>query len=62
MRGFDGYVVDRVGGVGVTCTVHSCWVREYEGLGAEKDVVEKKWSMRIAKVEDRDFPKLMRCW
>ncbi|KAI6679805.1 hypothetical protein NL676_033686 [Syzygium grande] len=39
----------------LTCAVHSCWVREYEGLGAERDAVEKKRSMRIARVQEESM-------
>lgn len=39
----------------LTCTVHSFWVREYEGLGAERDAVEKKRSMRIARVQEESM-------
>lgn len=35
----------------MTCAVHSWWVREYEGLGMEKKAMEKKRSMRAAKVQ-----------
>ncbi|KAF7847289.1 hypothetical protein BT93_L3116 [Corymbia citriodora subsp. variegata] len=36
----------------LTCAVHSCLVREYEGLGAERDATEKKRSMRMARVQE----------
>ncbi|KAK2631530.1 hypothetical protein EUGRSUZ_L02787 [Eucalyptus grandis] len=39
----------------LTCAVHSCWVREYQGLGAERDAVEKKRSMRIARVQEESM-------
>ncbi|KAL3730985.1 hypothetical protein ACJRO7_027933 [Eucalyptus globulus] len=53
-RVFYGYVADEVGSVGAD--VHRAQllcegVREYEGMGAERDVGEKKPSMRIVKVQ-----------
>ncbi|KAL3747087.1 hypothetical protein ACJRO7_015944 [Eucalyptus globulus] len=38
-----------------TCIVHNCWVRECEGLGAKRYVVEEKRSMRIAKVREESM-------
>ncbi|KAI6668583.1 hypothetical protein NL676_010861 [Syzygium grande] len=38
-----------------TCTVHSCWVREYEGFCLERNALEKKRSMKIAKVREESM-------
>ncbi|CAI9100715.1 OLC1v1037874C1 [Oldenlandia corymbosa var. corymbosa] len=39
----------------LTCAVHSCWVREYEGLEAEREAMDRKRSMRIAKVQEESM-------
>ncbi|XP_057466761.1 uncharacterized protein LOC130756284 [Actinidia eriantha] len=39
----------------MTCAVHSCWVREYEGLEAEREVSAKKRSRRIARVQEESM-------
>ena len=39
----------------LTCAVHSCWVREYEGLEAEREVMARKRSQRIAKVQEESM-------
>ena len=36
----------------VTCAVHSCWVREYQGLEAEGEATARKRSQRIAQVQE----------
>ena len=35
----------------LSCAVQSCWVREYEGLDAEREAVAKKRSWRITQVQ-----------
>ncbi|GMH23309.1 hypothetical protein Nepgr_025152 [Nepenthes gracilis] len=35
----------------LTCAVHSCWVREYEGLEAEKEASARKRSRRTAQAQ-----------
>ena len=35
--------------------VQSCWVREYEGLDAEREVVAKKQSWRVAQVQEESM-------
>ncbi|KAH7852586.1 hypothetical protein Vadar_026755 [Vaccinium darrowii] len=44
--------VMQVGVLILTCAVHSCSVREYEGLEAEREATEKKRSRRIARVQE----------
>ncbi|XP_007012650.2 PREDICTED: uncharacterized protein LOC18588287 [Theobroma cacao] len=39
----------------LTCTVHTCWVREYEGLEAEREATAKKRSRRIARVQEESM-------
>lgn len=36
----------------LSCVVENCWVIEYEGLEAEKEVMAKKRSKRIARVQE----------
>lgn len=47
--------VMQLGVLVLTCAVHSCWVREYEGLEAEKEAMDRKRSMRIAKVQEESM-------
>ncbi|KAI8553342.1 hypothetical protein RHMOL_Rhmol05G0007900 [Rhododendron molle] len=47
--------VMQVGVLILTCAVHSCRVREYEGLEAEREVTEKKRSRRIARVQEESM-------
>ncbi|PSS15464.1 E-Cad/CTF3 like [Actinidia chinensis var. chinensis] len=49
MRDLDGHVCDanamfvmQFGALIMTCAVHSCWVREYEGLEAERERGERE--------------------
>ncbi|PIN23096.1 hypothetical protein CDL12_04187 [Handroanthus impetiginosus] len=44
--------VMQLGVVIVSCTVHSCWVREYEDLEAEKEAIDRKRRQRIARVQE----------
>ena len=39
----------------LTCTVQNCWVREYEGLEAEREATAKKRSRRIARVQEESM-------
>ncbi|XP_062091152.1 uncharacterized protein LOC133797308 [Humulus lupulus] len=39
----------------LSCAVHSCWVREYEGLEAEREAAAKKRSRRIAQVQEESM-------
>lgn len=39
----------------LTCVVHNCWVREYEGLEAEKEASARKRSRRIARVQEESL-------
>lgn len=39
----------------LSCAVHCCWVREYEGLEAEREAAERKRSRRIAKVQEESM-------
>ncbi|XP_061361610.1 uncharacterized protein LOC133305408 [Gastrolobium bilobum] len=36
----------------LSCSVHSCWVKDYEELEAEKEATTRKRSIRIAKVQE----------
>ncbi|XP_027069298.1 uncharacterized protein [Coffea arabica] len=47
--------VVQVGVLILTCAVHSSLMREYEGLEADKEAVERKRSMRIAKVQEESM-------
>jgi len=40
----------------LSCAVHSCWLREYEGLEAEREAMARKRSRRIAKVQEESMP------
>ena len=64
MRDLDGHVCDanamfvmQFGALIMTCAVHSCWVREYEGLEAEREreVSVKKRSRRIVRVQEESM-------
>ncbi|KAL3825374.1 hypothetical protein ACJIZ3_021403 [Penstemon smallii] len=39
----------------LTCVVHSCWVREYEGLEAEREATEMKRRRNIARVQEESM-------
>ncbi|KAG8376227.1 hypothetical protein BUALT_Bualt09G0041100 [Buddleja alternifolia] len=39
----------------LTCCVHSCWVREYEDLEAEKEATTKKRRQKIARVQEESM-------
>ncbi|KAM2852002.1 hypothetical protein PS2_028043 [Malus domestica] len=39
----------------MSLVVHCCWVREYEGLEAEKEAMMKKRSWRVAKVQEESM-------
>ncbi|KAL8119900.1 uncharacterized protein LOC141724535 [Apium graveolens] len=39
----------------ITCAVHSCWVREYEDIEAEKEALARKRSRRIARVQEESI-------
>ncbi|KAF5481716.1 hypothetical protein F2P56_002348 [Juglans regia] len=39
----------------LSCAVHSCWVREYEGLEAEREATGRKRSKRNAKVQEESM-------
>ncbi|EXB38950.1 hypothetical protein L484_027385 [Morus notabilis] len=39
----------------LSCAVQSCWVREYEGLEAEREAAARKRSQRIAKVQEESL-------
>ncbi|CAB4288149.1 unnamed protein product [Prunus armeniaca] len=39
----------------LSCVVQSCWVREYEGLEAEREAMTKKRNRRIAKVQEESI-------
>lgn len=47
--------VMQLGVLMLTCAVHSCLVREYEGLEADREALEKKRSMRISKVQEESM-------
>ncbi|GFS33779.1 putative membrane lipoprotein [Actinidia rufa] len=56
MRDLDGHVCDAIWRVDNDLrVVHSCWVREYEGLEAEREVSAKKRSRRIARVQEESM-------
>ncbi|CAK7352454.1 unnamed protein product [Dovyalis caffra] len=39
----------------LSCAVHNCWVREYEGLEAEREATAKKRNRRIARVQEESI-------
>ncbi|XP_022728957.1 uncharacterized protein LOC111284539 [Durio zibethinus] len=39
----------------LTCTVHNFWVREYEGLEAEREATAKKRSRKVARVQEESM-------
>lgn len=39
----------------LSCAVHSCWVKDYEELEAEKEVIARKRSRKIAKVQEESM-------
>ena len=39
----------------LSCAVHSCWVKEYEELEAEREATARKRSRRIAKVQEESM-------
>lgn len=39
----------------LSCVVHICWVREYEGLEMEREATAKKRSRRIARVQEESM-------
>ncbi|KAJ4825235.1 hypothetical protein Tsubulata_035456 [Turnera subulata] len=39
----------------MSCVVHSCWVREYEELEAEREASAKRRSRRIARVQEESI-------
>ncbi|KAK6139707.1 hypothetical protein DH2020_026551 [Rehmannia glutinosa] len=47
--------VMQLGVLVVCCVVHNCWVREYEGLEAEREATAKKRRQKIARVEEESM-------
>uniref|UniRef100_A0A5B7B7F4 Membrane lipoprotein n=1 Tax=Davidia involucrata TaxID=16924 RepID=A0A5B7B7F4_DAVIN len=45
----------QLGALVLSCAVHSCWVREYEGLEAEREAAARKRSRRIARVQEESI-------
>lgn len=39
----------------LSCMVQNCWMREYEGLEAEREATMKKRSTRIARVQEESM-------
>ena len=39
----------------LSCAVHSCWVKDYEELEAEKEASARKRSKRMAKVQEESM-------
>ncbi|XP_057968191.1 uncharacterized protein LOC131157811 [Malania oleifera] len=52
---FMAMLMVQVGALVLTCAVHSCWVREYEGLEAEKEKSERQRSRRMARVQEESM-------
>lgn len=44
--------VVQLGVLVVSCVVHCCWVREYEGLEAEREATARKRRQKIARVQE----------
>lgn len=47
--------VMQLGVLVLTCAVQSCWVRDYEGLEAEREAWSRKRNQRIAKVQEESM-------
>ncbi|KAK2974974.1 hypothetical protein RJ640_009133 [Escallonia rubra] len=47
--------VMQLGVLALTCAVHSCWVREYEGIEAEREKTARRRSRRIARVQEESM-------
>ncbi|KAK3040356.1 hypothetical protein RJ639_026761 [Escallonia herrerae] len=47
--------VMQLGVLALTCAVHSCWVREYEGIEAEMEKTARRRSRRIARVQEESM-------
>lgn len=47
--------VMQMGVVVMSCVVHSCWVREYEGVEAEKEASARKRSKRIENIQEESM-------
>ncbi|CAI9782680.1 unnamed protein product [Fraxinus pennsylvanica] len=47
--------VMQLGVLTLTCAVHSCWLREYEGLEAEREETAKKRRQKIARVQEESM-------
>ncbi|KAK4368588.1 hypothetical protein RND71_012380 [Anisodus tanguticus] len=47
--------VIQLGVLVLTCAVQSCWVRDYEGLEAEREAWSRKRNQRIAKVQEESM-------
>ncbi|KAI8019571.1 hypothetical protein LOK49_LG04G00116 [Camellia lanceoleosa] len=45
----------QIGVLVLMCAVHSCWVREYEGLESEREAMERKMSRRMARVQEESM-------
>lgn len=39
----------------LTCAVHSCWLREYEGFEVEREETAKKRRQKIARVQEESM-------
>lgn len=39
----------------LSCVIHSCWVRDYEEIEAQKEANAKKRSKRIARVQEESM-------
>lgn len=39
----------------LSCAVQSCWVREYEGLEAEREAADEKRRRKIARVQEESM-------
>ncbi|KAK3034498.1 hypothetical protein RJ639_032487 [Escallonia herrerae] len=47
--------VMQLGVLALTCAVHSCWVREYEGIEAEREKTARRRSRRIVRVQEESM-------
>lgn len=39
----------------LSCVIHSCWVRDYEEIEAEREAMAKKRSRKIAQVQEESM-------
>lgn len=51
-------LVTQLGILVLRCAVQSCWVREYEGLEAEREAGNEKRRRRMARVQEESMARI----